>query len=171
MSIKIFEFKARVDNAAIYEQKLLLLNPTYIGIDEQIDTYFNVSHGRLKLREGAIENALIQYTRENISDLKESSVVLYKHKPDNALKEILKLQFGIKAIVNKKRSIYFINNIKFHFDIVEGLGHFIEVEAIDDNNMFMIDDLKSQCDYYYNYFKLDKSYLVDKSYSDLILPA
>ena len=56
MNIKNFEFKAKVDNLEEYENKLLKLNPFFKGTDHQIDTYFNVSKGRLKLREGNIEN-------------------------------------------------------------------------------------------------------------------
>ncbi len=54
MNIKNFEFKAKVDNIEKFERKLLTLNPKFQGLDHQIDTYFNVSKGRLKLREGKI---------------------------------------------------------------------------------------------------------------------
>ena len=52
MNILNFEFKARVNNIDELEQKLLQLDPVFKGEDHQIDTYFNVSEGRLKLREG-----------------------------------------------------------------------------------------------------------------------
>jgi adenylate cyclase class IV len=51
---------------------------------------------------------------------------------------------------------------------VKGLGTFLEVEAIDSNESFTIEQLKEQCDKYFNFFALDKSQLVDKSYSDLV---
>ena len=169
MNIKNVEFKAKVDSLEPYENKLLKLNPVFKGIDHQIDTYFNSNHGRLKLREGNIENSLIHYNREDTSDAKRSDIILYKHNPDAALKNILVLQFGIKTIVDKKRKIYFINNLKFHFDLVEGLGTFIEVEAIDDKDQFTIEQLKEQCDQYFRFFELNESQLIDKSYSDLVL--
>ena len=168
MNIKNFEFKARVTNPDNYEQKLLTLNPVFKGEDHQKDTYFKVSSGRLKLREGNIENALINYNRENTNDAKLSEIILYQHHPDKALKDILSLQLGIMTVVDKKRRIYFIDNVKFHFDSVEGLGTFIEVEAIDDKEQYSIDELKAQCDQYFRFFELDKSNLIDKSYSDLI---
>ena len=168
MKIKNFEFKARVDSIEAYENKLLNLNPVFKGTDHQIDTYFNVTKGRLKLREGDIENALINYDRENINDAKQSDVILYQHEPNVALKNILTKQLGVKITVDKKRKIYFIDNVKFHFDEVKGLGTFLEVEAIDSNESFNIEQLKEQCDKYFNYFGLDKSQLVDKSYSDLV---
>ena len=168
MNIKNFEFKARVDSLEKYENKLLTLNPRFEGVDHQVDSYFNVSKGRLKLREGNIENSLIYYERENVADAKRSDIILFQFKPDKALKEILTLQLGIKVVVDKMRKIYFINNIKFHFDSVETLGNFIEVEAIDDKEEFTIAQLKQQCDHYFIFFGLDKSNLVDKSYSDLM---
>jgi adenylate cyclase class 2 len=137
MNIRNFEFKAKVDGFEKLEAKLLLLNPVFKGTDHQIDTYFNAAKGRLKLREGNIENALINYDRVDTAEAKESTIVLYRHEPNKALKYILTLQLGIKTIVDKTRKIYFINNVKFHFDIVKDLGTFIEVEAIDDSNALL----------------------------------
>jgi len=169
MNIKNFEFKAKVEETEKYENKLLTLHPVFIGLDHQIDTYFNVQNGRLKLREGNIENSLINYDRENISGSKESQIILYQHEPNIALKEILTRQIGVKIIVDKKRKIYFIDNVKFHFDIVEGLGTFMEVEAIDSNEEFTTEELKMQCDKYFHYFELKEDQIIDKSYSDLIM--
>lgn len=169
MNIKNIEFKAKVDEIESYEQKLASLNPVFQGLDHQVDTYFNVPHGRLKLREGNIENALINYDRENKPGSKESRVILYQHEPNPALKDILDKQFGVKVVVDKKRKIYFIGNVKFHFDRVENLGTFLEVEAIDSEDAFTPEELKNQCDEYFRFFKLTKEQLIDKSYSDLIL--
>jgi adenylate cyclase, class 2 len=63
MQLTNFEFKARVNDIDATEQKLQQLSPIYKGQDHQIDTYFNVPSGRLKLREGTIENALTQITQ------------------------------------------------------------------------------------------------------------
>ena len=169
MNIKNFEFKAKVETLEKYENKLLTINPIFQGLDHQIDTYFNAQQGRLKLREGNIENSLINYDRQNISGSKESQIILYQHEPNLALKNILTRQLGVKIIVDKKRKIYFIDNVKFHFDIVENLGTFIEVEAIDSNNEFTIEQLKKQCDKYFNFFELTEQNIIDKSYSDLII--
>lgn len=169
MNIKNFEFKAKVDDIEKYENKLLTLNPEFRGLDHQIDTYFNAQHGRLKLREGNIENSLINYDRENISGAKESQIILYQHEPNIALKNILTRQLGVKIIVDKKRKIYFIDNVKFHFDIVENLGKFIEVEAIDNKEEFTIEELKEQCNKYFDFFELTELNIIDKSYSDLII--
>jgi predicted adenylyl cyclase CyaB len=168
MNIKNHEFKAKVESLEFYENKLLTLNPVLQGIDLQVDTYFNVKKGRLKLREGNIENSLINYDRENINGSKKSDIILYQHQPAKALKDILTLQLGIMTIVDKKRKIYFIDNVKFHFDEVKDLGFFIEVEAIDYDEKYTEQELKAQCDQYYDFFELDNTKMVDKSYSDLI---
>jgi predicted adenylyl cyclase CyaB len=169
MHIKNVEFKAKVETLDFYENLLLQLHPTFIGTDHQIDTYFNVPNGRLKLREGNIENALIQYDRANVADIKQSDIMLYKHAPNSILKEILVKQMGVKAIVDKIRRIYFIENVKFHFDEVKNLGFFLEVEAIDDKGIFTSEQLKQQCDEYFALFQLTQSQLMEQSYSDLIM--
>jgi predicted adenylyl cyclase CyaB len=37
----------------------------------------------------------------------------------------------VLATVDKHREIYFVGNVKFHLDTVEGLGTFVEIESID----------------------------------------
>src|SRR5690348_9327620 len=101
-----FEFKARANDINKLEALLLKQQPLFVGEDRQIDTYFNVGNGRLKLREGNIENALIHYERTNTAAAKQSNILLYQHQPDKLLKEILAKALGIKTIVDKKRRIY-----------------------------------------------------------------
>jgi predicted adenylyl cyclase CyaB len=169
MSILNIEFKAATNKLAALETLLLQHNPVFIGEDHQIDTYFNVPAGRLKLREGNIENALIHYERENTAGAKSSHVLLYQHQPDKTLKEILIKTLGIKAIVDKRRKIYFINNVKFHFDTVDGLGTFVEVEAIDKDGSIGKEKLQAQCDEYAALFKIEPTDFCSFSYSDMIL--
>lgn len=169
MSLVNFEFKARTDNIEQLEQRLKELNPEFKGEDEQTDTYFNVENGRLKLREGKIENALIYYIRADSASAKQSEIILYKYDPSGTLKELLVRSLGVRAVVTKKRRIYFIGNVKFHFDTVVGLGNFVEVEAIDETGQRSIDNLKNQCHKYFMYFGLRESDFISKSYSDMIL--
>ncbi len=164
-----FEFKATAANIDQLEEKLTTLNPIFKGVDHQIDTYFNVEKGRLKLREGTIENALIYYERENVGGAKQSDILLYQHEPNPSLKQLLTKVHGIKAVVDKTRKIYFIENVKFHFDRVEGLGTFVEVEAIDTDGRFGIEQLKEQCLYYQTFLNVAPMHLLSESYSDMIL--
>ncbi len=169
MKIINFECKAKVDDTSFYEAIILQQPHRFAGTDIQTDTYFNVPKGRLKLREGNIENALIQYERSDTADAKVSKVVLYKHSPDAALKEILTTQFGIKTVVMKERRIYFIDNVKFHFDRVEQLGCFLEIEAISEAESVSEAALQHQCEHYLQLLQISRSQLVAASYSDLLL--
>ena len=164
-----FEFKAKASDITALEQQLQTLNPRFVGQDNQADTYFNVHTGRLKLREGNIENSLIHYDRINTAGAKQSDILLYQHTPDKSLKDILIKTLGIKVVVDKKRKIYFIENVKFHFDMVEGLGTFIEVEAIDSDGSIGVEKLQQQCNHYAAFFNIAPSDYIAFSYSDMLL--
>ena len=149
MNRLLIEIKARCADPLSIEAILKAQNAEFRGIDHQIDTYFRATTGRLKLREGNIENTLIYYNRPNQSGPKQSDVTLFKT-PDeaSALKKILTDSMGILTVVDKKRSIYFIENVKFHIDEVLGLGYFVEIEAINSENIIEIlspETLFSQC--------------------------
>lgn len=169
MQILNIEFKAALPSTETAEEKLKTLAPLFIGTDSQTDTYFNVKAGRLKLREGNIENSLIHYSRADYAGAKQSDVLLYKHDPDKTLKEILIKTLGIKVVVNKIRRIYFIENVKFHFDEVEGLGPFLEVEAIDKDRTIGKEKLQQQCDHYADFFGIKAEDFLSMSYSDMLM--
>ena len=163
------EIKARCPNPEFVREVLWQENAIFKGIDHQTDTYFNCKYGRLKLREGNIENHLIHYDREDIDGPKKSLVTLYRPEPQSNLKEILTKSMGIFVIVKKKREIYFIENVKFHIDIVENLGSFVEIEAIDSNGNFDANQLKRQCETYMELFEIKNEDLINCSYSDMLL--
>ena len=73
------------------------------------------------------------------------------------------------AVVDKKREIYFIKNVKFHIDTVVGLGEFIEIEAIDMDGSIGKDKLDSQCKEYIKLLNIMDKDLISDSYGDLIL--
>ena len=141
----------------------------FIGTDKQTDTYFNVSNGRLKLREGIIENNLIYYNRSNQANPKSSHFQLIKLEHPKEIKEVLTQSCGIKIIVHKRREIFYIDNVKFHTDELEGLGSFVEIEA----GNILADkteaELLDQCNFYMKEFGIRAIDLVAESYSDLLL--
>jgi len=59
MGLLNVEIKAKSDKQSKIRELLNSNKAISKGTDHQIDTYFNVKHGRLKLREGNIENNLI----------------------------------------------------------------------------------------------------------------
>lgn len=163
------EIKASSNSNSQIEEKLLEIGADYKGEDHQIDTYFNVPIGRLKLREGNIENALIHYNRANTLTPKTSDITYYKPQESKALKQTLTAGLGVKVVVDKKRKIFFIDNVKFHLDIVKSLGTFVEIEAIDKNGEIGKEKLQKQCQYYMDLFGIKTMDLIAVSYSDLLL--
>ncbi len=163
------EIKARCTQPARVKAILEQQQADFKGIDHQIDTYFKASNGRLKLREGNIENSLIFYQRSNQAGPKQSDVILYKSAANTNLKAALAAAMGVKVVVDKKRAIYFIENVKFHVDEVQQLGNFVEIEAIDSDGSIGIERLREQCDAYMNLLGIQTEDLVECSYSDLLL--
>jgi adenylate cyclase class 2 len=163
------EIKARCAHPEEIKELLDKQQAEFKGVDKQTDTYFKVDKGRLKLREGNIENALIHYHRPDETGPKRSDVTLFQTGINSGLKEILHEALHELVVVKKNRSIYFIDNVKFHVDEVEHLGSFIEIEVIDEVGDIGEDSLRTQCQYYLNLFKIKAEDLVDVSYSDMLL--
>jgi adenylate cyclase, class 2 len=163
------EIKARCHDPEFVRNYLIHQGASFKGTDEQTDTYFNVRNGRLKLREGLIENALIFYERTNQAGPKNSHFKLVKVEDGAGLKEVLTKSNGIKTIVKKKREIYYINNVKFHIDEVPGLGSFMEIEAGNILADLSMEELRKQCDFYMQELGISEDALVKVSYSDMVL--
>ena len=143
------EIKARCADPEAIRKTLEKLGADFRGVDRQTDTYFRVPRGRLKLREGNIENSLIHYDRADVPGSKESVVTLYQTQPDSTpLKEVLSRSLDALVEVKKRREIYFIGNVKFHIDDVDVLGSFVEIEAIDTTGTVGREDLRRQCEEY-----------------------
>ena len=164
-----FEIKARCRNTSNIRKILRLNNAVYKSKDYQIDTYFKVNRGRLKLREGEIENYLIYYEREDKKGPKQSEVILFEIEKDSSLKQLLTKALGMHIIVEKQREIYFIDNVKFHIDKVKDLGFFVEIEAIGDGENVNLKELKNQCGLYLQLLKISGKDLISLSYCELML--
>lgn len=166
---QIAEIKARSNRLDEIREYLKGQNAHHKGTDHQIDTYFRVSTGRLKLRQGNVETNLIYYNRPNTTAPKKSEVLLYKPGESANLKAILTKVHDTLCVVDKVREIYFIENVKFHLDTVQGLGTFVEIEAIDDTNEMDYDIILKQCNDYMGKLKINDTDLISVSYSDLIM--
>ena len=163
------EIKAKCSNPQKVRIILEELDAEYMGLDHQIDTYFEVNSGRLKLREGNIENVLVYYQRSNQTGPKDSNIILYRSEPRSSLKKLLSASCRILVIVDKQRHIYFIENVKFHIDEVKNLGSFCEIEAIDLTGKIGREKLLQQCEQYMKLLGINNQDLISYSYSDLLL--
>ncbi|NCI46070.1 class IV adenylate cyclase [Sediminibacterium soli] len=164
------EIKAKCFHPEKVEAFLLANGARFAGLDHQKDTYFHVPAGRLKLRQGNIENSLIFYNRPNQSGPKQSDFLLAKIGDGQAQQALLAKALGIKVIVEKHRKIFFIDNIKFHIDEVPCLGAFVEIEAgnLQDPSL-TVEQLHAQCAQYMQAFGIGEADLVENSYSDMLL--
>ena len=167
---KNIEIKARTNRHEFIRQILNEHQAEFVGTDHQIDQYYHVPHGRLKLRLGNIEKSLIYYDRPNTFEAKESNYSLYKSENLADIQLTLTQALGVLVTVDKQREIYFIKNAKIHLDTLEDLGTFVEIEIIDEvNKDDRFDSFEIQCQYYKDAFKIIDTDLIDRSYSDLIL--
>lgn len=163
------EIKALCHNPEKIRNYLLSKNADFRGIDEQTDTYFHCKTGRLKLREGLIENNLIFYQRPDNAGPKSSQFDLIKVQDPSKLKKVLIETNGIKVVVKKIREIYFIDNVKFHIDTVPGLGHFMEIEAGNKTDPSLTEkELRIQCDQYIAEMEIRQEDMLERSYSDML---
>ncbi len=102
----------------------------------QTDTFFNVPTGRLKLREfGDGSGELIQYHRPDDSGPKASSYVISRAAEPATLKAALTAALGVRSVVKKIRRVWLTGKTRMHFDRVEGLGEFIELEVVLDEEL------------------------------------
>lgn len=97
----------------------------------QRDTYFHAVQGRLKLREAPPEPAeLIAYARADLTTPKVSLYRIVQVADHVALVEALNDALGIRVVVEKARRLLRWRNVRIHLDRVEGLGDFVELEAV-----------------------------------------
>ncbi len=112
-------------------------------VERQLDVYFTVPRGRLKLRrrwggdpgaslEHELPAELIAYFRADEAGARASDYVLVPLEPAPVLEEMLSAVLGVDARVEKKRTVFLHENVRIHIDEVAGLGPFLEFEAIVD---------------------------------------
>ncbi len=125
------ELKARYTDLAAARRRLQLLGVQDGGLEIQTDTYFRVVSGRLKLREieGGVA-VLIGYHRPDVTGSRWSDYHLVVVPQPAAMKTLLADLLGIRCVVGKSRAILFWENVRIHLDEVDGLGTFVEFEAV-----------------------------------------
>ena len=162
------ELKARCPDPDETLTRLLALGARLEGVDAQTDVYYQCRSGRLKLRRGIIENSLISYHRPDEGGGRPSYVELAQLSPDRAIDRVLDAALDRDVVVDKRRHILWIANVKFHVDDVVGLGTFVEIEAIDRDGGLGEERLREQCERYRQLLGIEDADLEPRSYSDLL---
>ena len=163
------EIKAWYNKTPSTDQLLKKYGFLFDGTENQMDTYFQVDYGRLKIRErDKGDPQLIQYFRDDRKGPKQSYYEIIHLKNVEQVKSTLAEEHGILVIVKKKREIWKWENIRIHFDCVEELGNFIEFEIVIDTDGD-IQTSQRKAEWLMNKFHLLKTDLIARSYSDLIV--
>ena len=164
------ELKARVDNLEEIRNKLSQIGVQSLGTFHQVDTYYKVPTGRLKLREIKSKPGaeLIYYEREDIAKPKKSSILILAIPHHHDLKQTLKRILGTKAIVDKTREIYHHQGIQIHLDKVKNLGSFVEFELETSQNSNQRNKDISKLAELRERLNIDPACLQKLSYSELI---
>lgn len=164
------EIKARVDRLAPFRRRLGELDANHVGTDQQRDTYFQVPEGRLKVREGVVEQGIIFYKRLDQQGPKPSRIE--RTDPGDALEgvlAVLKAALPVDVVVEKTRAIYWVDRVKIHLDHVPALGYFVELEAVDTTGTASEEDLLADCNRLMERLDInEEGALVDRSYADLV---
>ncbi len=164
--MKNLEIKARFANLNKLTKLLDRLGAKKTETMHQIDTYFHVPKGRLKLRELTKDSAyLVYYERSDKTTKRFSNYYTYDVHDQKKFKGLLERAFGVKTVVDKKRLLYMYKNARIHVDIVKNLGTFMEIEVEVNKGNKQAEKLMKNL---LQYLKIPKSDFIKKSYSDLI---
>lgn len=165
------EIKAICRNLESARNTAERLKTEYVGNLHQVDTYFTTQQGRLKLREiNGKESQLIPYFKEYSSGTMKSSYSVLPVSDSQNVKDIFNRILGTVTVVDKKREVFLIDNVRVHLDEVKDLGTFIEFEAVYEENspedkereMRKVSELM-------DIFQINQFDLLDKSYIDYLL--
>lgn len=138
-----------------------------LAVQHQVDTYFQCTAGRLKLREINGDSAqLIWYARPDRPDARGSEYYLFDVQDPGLLKQMLASGLGVRQIVTKRRQIFLYHNVRIHLDEVEGRGSFLEFEAVlgPDHG---VEEGARRVAYLREAFQLDDDCLLSGSYGDM----
>lgn len=125
------ELKARLPAIEPARERARSIATATLPAEHQVDTYFAVGNGRLKLREiNGTKAVLIWYHRSNDTASRASNYLLIPIAEPAQLKLALAGALGVTGIVEKQREIYLYENVRIHLDQVAGRGTFLEFEAV-----------------------------------------
>jgi len=136
----------------------------------QIDTFFLVPAGRLKLRvSGDDENTgeLISYDRDDVAGIKSCRYTLVPTDHADGLRKALADVIGVRGEVRKTRTVFLVGQTRVHFDDIDDLGRFIELEVVmtagqpHDEGVAIAERLMGE-------LGIDPDNLIDTAYIDLL---
>lgn len=123
------EFKCELRDLPLARSILKSKAASFIGELRQTDTYYKIPSGRLKRRDCEGEPVeYVFYDRPNRTLPKLSHFTLYSEQ--QALERFGLSPLPVWVVVKKVRDLWMMGNTRIHLDRVEGLGNFVEFEAL-----------------------------------------
>jgi len=167
--MKNIELKVAVDRFDGIVNALKKMGGEHKDTLHQIDTYYNAKSGRIKIRE--INNRHFELIAYNRPDRANSKISDYKITPLEkehleSRKAALAKTLGERSVVEKKRDLWILRNTRIHFDKVNHLGMFLELETVvkgPDMNIF-----KKEHEEIIEQLNLSKYKKYKQSYGELI---
>jgi adenylate cyclase class 2 len=133
------ETKTRCDDLDGVAERARAAGARCDGRLDQLDTYFAVEKGRLKLREQthraadgavAVSAELIRYERPDAAGARVSEYTRTPVGDGPSTRAELAGRHGVRGTVAKRRRLWILDATRIHLDEVEGLGTFVELETI-----------------------------------------
>ncbi len=135
---------------------------------QQVDTYFRVPAGRLKLREQEPgSDQLVFYRRPDQPQPKASDYQVVLVEDAAGMRRLLSDALGALVQVRKRRELWQVDNVRIHLDEVEALGTFIEFEVMV-MDRHAEETCRVQAEELLQAFGIGDEELVSGSYADLI---
>ena len=163
------EIKARVADLDAIRAAVSALGARPAVVEEQVDRYYELDgHRRVKLRSiGGGRAEMITYRRPENEGVRASD---YEITPVREGGACLVPKSDPLVVVRKRREVLLLDNVRVHLDSVDGLGTFLELEAVVDEAH---DDARcrAQVDAILRALGLGDGDLLRSSYSDLCLAA
>ncbi len=130
------EFKAELRDPDLARSIARQLGATHAGDLRHLDTYYKVASGRLKRREityadqpeQSAEIEYIFYDRPDQTSPRLSHYVIYDE--PTAKERFGTRELPVELTVAKTRCLFLTGPVRIHIDDVEGLGAFVEFEAV-----------------------------------------
>jgi adenylate cyclase class 2 len=126
------EVKLALADVAAAHAAARALGAVDTGVDEQVDRYYALDGGRrVKLRTGRDGAQLIRYDRPETAGVRASEYELLPVREPAT--HACRVPSGEPlVVVRKRRRILLVDNVRIHLDDVDGLGTFLELEAVVD---------------------------------------
>jgi predicted adenylyl cyclase CyaB len=165
------EIKARIPDLATLRRRVVQVSLSGSEVLVQRDTFYIMPKGRLKLREFADGTAeLIYYERPDKTGPKTSNYTRTQIADGASMRELLGRILEAKAVVSKRREVFFAGRTRINLDEVDNLGAFVELEVVLTENE-MDSDGERVASALMEQLGVRKEDLIKQAYVDLLWPS